>query len=700
MSLIKFDELQRRKSEIPIITDKIFMDFVNLIQVNDDLISFRQKQGLFGQLFDRLTGADRMRQLATDKNVNEAMKAFRKLVLDFSDQLDVSHNAINLVEEKLIEIRNVIHNHRYDISLLQESFQSQQQQINLLIDNFNQLQYEVKDLKHQIQRSQVQHKIEDAIAAWQSKQTYQGFDWAIQVAFVTREIIDYALGDYERLITKDKDNQLRQSISNRILKTENIIPDHHFRLTNFLNLSYSKTSPDNRELAGYLLEVESISEQRIAKMPYLFTLGKTLELAQQQQHQDPAKAAFDLYLRYPNARIYAATSKREFVERIVNETANDRLNTRDKLEQLSPPTQTLRINNIATKQLVINQPKINQPKNETNETSRNQQTTTSTIKIGLILAGGGAKGAYQSGVVKYLAEVDFAPHIIAGTSIGALNGAILASNTSFKQSSDRLWQLWKELGETNIIKFQPAKYSLHSLAQYLLLSGEDASLCDSKPLDKFLHDAVNAKQLRKGIELWVAAFPSAHNFLPHTHKAGQIVPTIGNVITATLGQSAEYIHVQSAPTDEEIYQTLLASAAIPLAFKSRKIDGKHYVDGWLGDNVPLKALANRGCTHAIIIHLENGSLWNRHEFPNQTIIEIRPTETIDNFANIPIIKDLTTMLDFSPERIQLLQQRGYEDAKRILEPILQTLIIERSRKESFARLQETTERLRDDPPIY
>lgn len=247
-------------------------------------------------------------------------------------------------------------------------------------------------------------------------------------------------------------------------------------------------------------------------------------------------------------------------------------------------------------------------------------------KIGLVLAGGGAKGAYQSGVVKYLAEIDFSPHIIAGTSIGALNGAILASNTSFKQSGDRLWQLWKELGEANIIKWQLVKYPLQSLAQYLLLSEDEASFCDSNPLYKFLRDAVNAKQLRKGIELWVAAFPSAHNFLPSTHKAGQIVPTIGNAITVTFGQSAEYIHVQSAETDEEIYQTLLASAAIPLAFKSRKIDDKHYVDGWLGDNVPLQALANCGCTHAIVIHLGNGELWNRHEFPNQTIIEIRPTE--------------------------------------------------------------------------
>jgi len=43
----------------------------------------------------------------------------------------------------------------------------------------------------------------------------------------------------------------------------------------------------------------------------------------------------------------------------------------------------------------------------------------------------------RTGMVKHLAEIDFAPHIIAGTSIGALNGALLASNKSFKQSGDR-----------------------------------------------------------------------------------------------------------------------------------------------------------------------------------------------------------------------------------------------------------------------
>jgi hypothetical protein len=295
---------------------------VNSIQVNDDLISFRQKRGLFGQFFDNLTGADRKRQLAIDKNVNIAMQSFHDLVLDISNNLNVSNNAISDINEKLIETRQAIRNQRQDINLLQ--------------DIVDQLKYKVEDHEHRIlkleqrvYRTEVQHRIEDAIAAWQSKRTYQGFHWAIQVAFVTREIVDYALGDYERLITKGKDSQLRQSISDRILATDNTIPDNHFPLTNLLNLSYSETSQENQELAGYLLEVESISEERLGKTLYLFTLGKTLELAQlpkQQQPQNLAQTAFELCRNYPNVLILPTTSKREFVERIVNETANDRLN--------------------------------------------------------------------------------------------------------------------------------------------------------------------------------------------------------------------------------------------------------------------------------------------------------------------------------------------------------------------------------------
>jgi predicted Zn-dependent protease len=253
------------------------------------------------------------------------MQSFHELVLDISDNLNVSNNAIVTIEERLmeieeksIEIRDVIRNHREEINLLKDMVS----QLQSRVENHD---HRILSLEQRADRKDVEIKIINAIAAWQSERTYQEFGWAIQVTFVIREIVDYALSDYERLITNGKDSQLRQSIIDQILAADKTIPNHDFPLTNLLNLSYNKTSSENRELAGYLLEVESISEQ-IEKIPYLFTLGKTLELAQVPKQQNPAKAAFELCRKYPNAWICAETSKREFVERIVNETASDRLN--------------------------------------------------------------------------------------------------------------------------------------------------------------------------------------------------------------------------------------------------------------------------------------------------------------------------------------------------------------------------------------
>ena len=48
-------------------------------------------------------------------------------------------------------------------------------------------------------------------------------------------------------------------------------------------------------------------------------------------------------------------------------------------------------------------------------------------KLGLVLSGGGAKGAYHVGILKYLAEQHIQPQAISGASIGSLNGAIVAS---------------------------------------------------------------------------------------------------------------------------------------------------------------------------------------------------------------------------------------------------------------------------------
>jgi NTE family protein len=67
--------------------------------------------------------------------------------------------------------------------------------------------------------------------------------------------------------------------------------------------------------------------------------------------------------------------------------------------------------------------------------------------IGLVLSGGGAKGAYQAGIVKALAEMEVPIAAISGASIGALNGAVISSSSSMKDAAARLEKLWSAIAE-------------------------------------------------------------------------------------------------------------------------------------------------------------------------------------------------------------------------------------------------------------
>ncbi|WP_031487630.1 patatin-like phospholipase family protein, partial [Streptomyces bicolor] len=65
------------------------------------------------------------------------------------------------------------------------------------------------------------------------------------------------------------------------------------------------------------------------------------------------------------------------------------------------------------------------------------------LRIGLVLAGGGAKGAYELGVLDCMAEMGAQVSAIAGTSIGALNGAVLASEETFFHGVEQLARFWE-----------------------------------------------------------------------------------------------------------------------------------------------------------------------------------------------------------------------------------------------------------------
>ncbi len=70
-------------------------------------------------------------------------------------------------------------------------------------------------------------------------------------------------------------------------------------------------------------------------------------------------------------------------------------------------------------------------------------------KKALVLSGGGARGAYQAGVVKYLEEIQWKPDIICGTSVGAINASAIGSG----MDSKKLIELWLNLDKKKIMRY-------------------------------------------------------------------------------------------------------------------------------------------------------------------------------------------------------------------------------------------------------
>lgn len=325
-------------------------------------------------------------------------------------------------------------------------------------------------------------------------------------------------------------------------------------------------------------------------------------------------------------------------------------------------------------------------------------------KFGLVLTGGGAKGAYQAGALKYLAEVGFRPDIIAGSSIGALNSAILASHCSFSYATQRLDEFWTELSFLKPLKvnfgtvakyatsfFSPTLFSILELLALWKILPDSTEFLDPLPIENLVKHTIDPSELRHGIELWVTVFPCIK-------VLGIELDTMVDLVRAVTASEAHWICAQDIEEDEAIHNLLLASAALPWVFPRRKVEGTNYIDGGLADNVPLKPLAQRGCNYVIVIHLQNGSVWDRQLFPEQTVVEIRPQLPI-NKSDFPVVGMLETFSDWSYERISHLKQRGYEDAEYCLAPILETLTGVYDLRKSTSSVLGSTYRLIKDQPL-
>lgn len=234
-------------------------------------------------------------------------------------------------------------------------------------------------------------------------------------------------------------------------------------------------------------------------------------------------------------------------------------------------------------------------------------------KLGLILSGGGARAAYQVGVLKAVAELlprhahnPF--HIICGTSAGALNATTLAVNaTNFRKGVQYLSNIWKGFQVGDIYRSDPVGVlgnSIRWLAGLLLSTMgvnklNRVSLLDNAPLVDLLNKTLPCEKIQENID---AGLLYALSITASGYGSGHSV---------TFYQGAEDIQPwqrarrHSIPTKIDAVH-LLASSAIPFIFPAVHINREYFGDGSMRQIAPISAALHLGATRLLIIGLGSG----------------------------------------------------------------------------------------------
>ena len=280
--------------------------------------------------------------------------------------------------------------------------------------------------------------------------------------------------------------------------------------------------------------------------------------------------------------------------------------------------------------------------------------------IGLVLAGGGGKGAYQIGVWKYLKEYGLDQYIcgVSGTSVGALNAALFAS-----EKYESAEELWRNITPDQILS--PKRFTTEHLVQWLSQASA-AAICSMIPMAMIsrLGVALNSvtgcrylfsrdgliELIRKGVD-----FP----YIRCSDRPCYV--TCFNLSKMTV----EAFDLRSY-ADKDMQTLLLASSAIPIVFDAIKFDENRYCDGGIpliGDNVPIKPLHDAGVRNILVVHLDQTELIDYSAYPEARIIEITPQVNLG--GAIDGVMDFTG--DGALRRIDL----GYHDAEKVFGSFVQ-----------------------------
>ena len=303
-----------------------------------------------------------------------------------------------------------------------------------------------------------------------------------------------------------------------------------------------------------------------------------------------------------------------------------------------------------------------------------------TIEIGVVIAGAGARGAYEAGLLSHVlpeiaersqAEGRVARFWFIGTSAGSLNSVLIASRAPritpehtpdevrvrWTEAMHEVTDVWGSVSEDRVFGLRPNGRLLAAASRLVPLAHLPlTSLLNTDPLKKLAQDTsiVDWDRLHRNVE-------------------DGLVGCVGAATTARDGRTVVFLHKHGDPAglprDEKRDidyvdcptgirdQHVLASSAIPVAFPPQRITEPSEWTGWYYDggvrlNTPLKPAIKLGLEHLIIVgtHPEN---YHREELPDPNL----PCPEVDE-ATIPVANQI--MADQLIQDLQTLRSRNAE----------------------------------------
>jgi NTE family protein len=259
-------------------------------------------------------------------------------------------------------------------------------------------------------------------------------------------------------------------------------------------------------------------------------------------------------------------------------------------------------------------------------------------EYGLVLSGGGGKGAYEVGVWKALCEYGIGQKVteFSGTSVGGLNAALFASAPP--EYSEKIW---KELVPK-------------------MLTDQNGSLSEQLISQKGLKQIIEMVPLQDiKNRIWPRVTVTA---LKNRMKILKLI------MKKKPGSNASRFVLNNENSVQEIQNDLLATAAFPVVCSPVLLkDGFEYTDGGEenagGDNTPIAPVVQNSAVHTIfVVYLNDESRLERRvrqiDYPSVRLIEIIPTIDLGSM--------MEGTVNFSEPRINQLIERGYEDAVDVL----------------------------------